>query len=288
MFCGNCGAKLNGDESFCPNCGAGTRIGQQEEASQEHPAEMETVNVPEQEAKSEAPTERPKHKWSPRKKFFAGAIAIVVVVIIIGIIGSSGNNEIIEVIEANNSYGLSTTVSVNEFVDYYNKFLSSYYSNELGRELDDASLGLLGGLDLDSMSSENTDDGDFTYYHWNAPLDPGNQEIAFWADNDTGYIVQAAVAFSPEAVTSAPDPDSALESRSMKMAGVMFAFCGGDADAFQQISEIRDNNQSGGVIDCWERNVSIRAGFTQDERYQFYIFAITEDAYKEFYQEGRE
>ena len=86
MFCGNCGAKLNGDESFCPNCGAGTRIGQQEEASQEHPVEMEVVDIPEQEARSEAVVVKPKRKWSPRKKFFVGAIAVVAVVIILAII----------------------------------------------------------------------------------------------------------------------------------------------------------------------------------------------------------
>ena len=242
------------------------------------------MNMPEQEARSEAVVVKPKRKWSPRKKFFAGAIAIVVVVIIIGIIGSSGNNGIIEVIEANNSYGLSTTVSVNEFVDYYNKFLSSYYSNELGRELDDASLSLVGGLDLESMSSKNINDGGFVYYGWKQPMNPGDQAVAFWADNDTGYIVQATFEYSPEVVNHASDPDAAFAARQMKIGGVILAFCGGDIDATEQILEICDNKQSGGVTDYFDQNVVIRTGYTQDGRYQFYISTMTEDAYKEFFQ----
>ena len=85
------------------------------------------MNTPEQEARSEAVVVKPKRKWSPRKKFFAGAIAIVVVAIIIGIIGSNAGETIdVEFVESNVNTGLSTTVTIDEFVNYRICFLLFY------------------------------------------------------------------------------------------------------------------------------------------------------------------
>ena len=72
------------------------------------------MNMPEQDGRSEAVVVKPKRKWSPRKKFFAGAIAVVAVVIILAIIGGTGGSDGIELIEAKNIQGVSTSITLEE------------------------------------------------------------------------------------------------------------------------------------------------------------------------------
>src|SRR5699024_7218278 len=153
-----------------------------------------------------------------------GAIAIVVVAIIIGIIGSNAGETIdVEFVESNVNTGLSTTVTIDEFVNYYNESLCDY----LGIQQDDVTFLLTGGLKLDqNVEMEDLADEGFTFYYWQQPMGTRDEEVGIWVAKDTGCVSQVMVAFSLDAVLDAPDSDAALRNRYGLLNAAEYAFCG--------------------------------------------------------------
>lgn len=279
MFCGNCGAKLNGDERCCPNCGAKTRIGQQEEALQEHPVEVETVNIPEQEAKIGASTEKPKRKGAPRKKFFAGAIAVALVVIVLVMIfsgnGGSESGYADGLIEADNIYGLSTTVTVDEFINYYNEALCEYEGIAL--DPNDGFFLTVGGLVKENLTTSSFDDGT-TFYHWQQLMGSKDMGLSFWTDSETGYIIQARVSFD---YNSYVNTDTALAKRFSMIQEMMYAFCGGNSDASDELMNVLMDCIESNTSQYWNHGISMISGFDDNGYIVVSVGTVTEEIYND-------
>ena len=238
------------------------------------------MNTPEQEARSEAVVVKPKRKWSPRKKFFAGAIAIVVVAIIIGIIGSNAGETIdVEFVESNVNTGLSTTVTIDEFVNYYNESLCDY----LGIQQDDVTFLLTGGLKLDqNVEMEDLADEGFTFYYWQQPMGTRDEEVGIWVAKDTGCVSQVMDAFSLDAVLDAPDSDAALRNRYGLLNAAEYAFCGGDSDSAEKIHTILSNLiQDDKASTQWQDNISVMVIPDMGGKIAFNIMSITEELHNQ-------
>lgn len=276
MFCGNCGTELKEDECRCPNCGAETSAGRQ---IQDSFNAVNAVATQSQTITEEATKAKPKKKWSPRKKFFAGAIGIVVVAIIIGIIGSNAGETIdVEFVESNVNTGLSTTVTIDEFINYYNESLCDY----LGIQ-DEFTFLLSGGLELgENVEIINLEEEGLTFYHWQQPMGTRDSEVGIWVARDTGCVSQVMVAFSLDAVLDAPDSDAALRNRYGLLNAAEYAFCGGDSDSAGKIHTIlSDLIQDDKASTQWQDNISVMVIPDMGGKIAFNIMSITEDAHNQ-------
>lgn len=297
--CGSCGIKLKAGTKFCPECGAavtqppkaepvptpdgqnskgavfsvpnqfdGTRAKNREEQAPQMGAAVET-----------------EPKAAPNKGriiFFAVAGVFVVVITLLAALGSGNINNANNtnntnqpsyadgLVEANNEFGLSTTITLEEFVERYN----------------DASVRL--GLDS-SMSRIDLEDGQvldstpgITEYQFMFPLANMTrlkQGMDIAVDNETGYVVMACLRFSASAYNSISTTDTQRRVVVLRGSAILAALF--DADE-QRSRAMELMNSPQGVV--WEKGiVYIGNGSVGEDAAIVGFQTMTKEVYEEKY-----
>lgn len=209
--CGSCGTKLKAGTKFCPECGAavtqppntepvpapdgqnskgtvfsvpnqfdGTRAKNREEQAPQMGAAVET---------------KPKAASNKgRIIFFAVAGVFVVVIALLAALGSGSKTSYADgLVETDSYYGLSTTITLDEAIGYYNEYLADAngISNDNTFE-SKLKLTEYGGIVVDADSNTYYDDYNVTAYYYSAPVKPNGRtpwSITFIVDHKTNYLV---------------------------------------------------------------------------------------------------
>lgn len=297
--CGSCGTKLKAGTKFCPECGAavtqppkeepapapdgqnskGTAFGAPNQSGGTAPENREG-QMPEMDIAVET-----KPKAAPNKGriiFFAAAGVFVVVIALLAALGSGNINNANNtnntnqpsyadgLVEANNEFGLSTTITLEEFVERYN----------------DASVRL--GLDS-SMSRIDLEDGQvldstpgITEYQFMFPLANMTrlkQGMDIAVDNETGYVVMACLRFSASAYNSISTTDTQRRVVVLRGSAILAALF--DADE-QRSRAMELMNSPQGVV--WEKGiVYIGNGSVGEDAAIVGFQTMTKEVYEEKY-----
>ena len=183
-------------------------------------------------ARSEAVVVKPKRKWSPRKKFFVGAIAVVAVVIILAIIGGTGGSDGVELIEAKNIQRVSTSITLEEFIDAYNASLSQYLGG-------DDSLFNLNCINFNEPYKVTPYDElgmtEYTYVPLVSPMTDISDHVCIAVDNETGYVVLAVQRYLQSGYSTASS--STQDIVNFKVFSIYAGLAGGDTDLMSSLIE---------------------------------------------------
>lgn len=286
--CGSCGTRLKAGTKFCPECGAAVTQPPNAEpapAPDGQNSKGTVFNVSNQfdgtKARSrevQAPqigaAVETKPKAAPNKGriiFFAVAGVFVVVIALLAALGSNSKTSYADgLVEANNEFGLSTTITLEEFVERYN----------------DASVRL--GLDS-SMSRIDLEDGQvldstpgITEYQFMFPLANMTrlkQGMDIAVDNETGYVVMACLRFSASAYNSISTTDTQRRVVVLRGSAILAALF--DADE-QRSRAMELMNSPQGVV--WEKGiVYIGNGSVGEDAAIVGFQTMTKEVYEEKY-----
>lgn len=190
------------------------------------------MNMPEQEARSEVVAVKPKRKSPPRKKFFVGTIAVVAAIIILAIIGGTGGSDGIELIEAKNIQGVSTSITLEEFIDAYNASLSQYLGG-------DDSLFDLNCINFNEPYKVTPYDElgmtEYTYVPLVSPMTDISDHVCIAVDNETGYVVLAVQRYLQSGYSTASS--STQDIVNFKVFSIYAGLAGGDTDLMSSLIE---------------------------------------------------
>lgn len=269
MFCQQCGAELKEGEKFCPKCGRPMELTDQKS----------TQNLQEPIAATEGSatqTNITTKKKKPMVIFIAVAVVFVVIIAALAVLGSeSGDKSSYAdgLVEANNEFGLSTTMTLEEFVEHYNESLASH-------GLDDS----LFWIDLEYGQVLNSVPGitEYRFIFSGATLTQLKQHIFIAVDNETGYVLSAIFKYTNSGYDSATsDQRSVVSNRTI---AVFDAFCKGDSNKLSEIIEIMKSLQDSGYVYWKDGTLYIQSG-DADGFTNVGFQTMTQEAYEERYQQ---
>lgn len=246
--------------------------------------EVNEKNLQEEE-RLDIETERKEKKpWSKKKKF--GVVVLVCVVILFWIFGGDTKSPV-ETVEANNICGLSTTVTVDEFIYYYNEALSE--SGEV--ESDSPFFEIAGGLVKENLTITHESGVGAVKYFWRQPLGSRDMQLTFWADAENNCIIQTQAIFNYEEASNkygSHDPENAVNARMAMIENMLYAVCKGDKDAANELNELLQDYIENEEIQ-WNDGIVVMGGqISGNEEYMgAEFFTMTEEYFEQmFNQEG--
>lgn len=212
LYCESCNAKLKYGMTICPRCGKPTGLPDQKTNdfqghAQESGAGADRVSCESGGVAAEG-------EVNPRKKstvIIVASLAVVLVLMLAAVFSGDGNKYADGLVEANNIYGLSTTVTVDEFIYYYNEALSE--SGEV--KSDSPFFEIAGGLVKENLTIAHESEAGAVRYFWRQPLGLRDMELTFWADAENDCIVTQAI-FNYEAASNkygSHAPENAVNTR---------------------------------------------------------------------------
>lgn len=187
-----------------------------------------------------------------------------------------------ELVETDSYYGLSTTITLDEAIGYYNEYLANAngISNDNTFE-SNLQLTEYGGIVTDADSNTYFDDFNVTAYYYKAPVKPKGLTpwtIAFVVDNKTNYLVEVLFQLYNYGDLLGKEYQAQREGEVIpeQFMALVYAATGGNAEKasewIQQLSKQNGVWNKGVVISYQQSNTTVT-----DYICQF----MTEKAYKE-------
>lgn len=263
MVCPKCGMQIEDDIKCCPNCGTDITTNQQITSSYTLPTE-----------KVDTSNSTPQKKHFLKKKCVIGAI-IIILLIVMWIIGNNASEPDVKLIEADNDYGLSTEITLEEFVDYYNENLANMLN------LTDKLFRQLNCIDIENPYKVIEEHGLTEYIY--AP--PGSeqtmlqQNVLIGVDSQTGYVVLAQLRFVSDAYNSFFTTDEARNGVDARAISIFHALGQGDSEKASRIMEYWLDTTG----TQWDSNIVYMAGTTSDGIEVQGFTCCTEDAYNKIF-----
>lgn len=293
--CGSCGTRLKAGTKFCPECGAAVTQPPNAEpvpAPDGQNSKGTVFNVSNQfdgtkarNLEGQAPqmgaAVETKPKAAPNKGriiFFAVAGVFVVVIALLAALGSNSKTSYADgLVEANNEFGLSTTMTLEEFVERYNEALVSegldlwiYWIDFDDRQLLDAAPGIT------EYQLKFPD-----YKFPKSEMSKLQQHMNIGVDNETGYVVSVAFKYLASAYMAPSITDTETDVVGKRGFAVPIALFGSNAE--EQLSRAAElmNSPQGYA---WEKGILyIGAGDVGDGFVNVGFQTMTKEVYQEKY-----
>lgn len=280
MFCGNCGNELKPGARFCPSCGSAVKPVQAR--TDESTWASAPADQPEAEAGSTAAAPvmtKTKRQWTRKRKTMAVAGVVLILIALFATLGGSGGYAD-GLVEADNAYGLSTTVTLDEFIDLYNQRLAEINNIERGGNYE-ILLWAAGGIDKQNAEIFPGDSGmGLTRYSWINSVDAYvglTTHVIIDIDNVTGYVVTGGVAYLDEEYNSNSTPDGARQGILEKLDSILYAMAGGKADRYEEWLEVTLAQEA---VNQWDKGLSFISVLQGETMYEA-IYASTEAGFEE-------
>ena len=284
MFCGNCGNELKPGARFCPSCGSAVKPVQ--EQTDESTWESAPADQPEAEAGSTAAAPvmtKTKRQWTRKRKTMAVAGVVLILIALFATLGGSGGGYADGLVEADNAYGLSTTVTLEEFIELYNQRFAELNEIERGRDYE-MMLELFGGLDLEDADIIPLEIIGMTTYQWSNALDAYgglHQTVTVSLDNISGFVVGGSVSFLDEAYDSNSVSDTQRNNIFIKLHCILYAMAGGESSRYDQWNDLTLSSELGLVH--WEKGLAYASAYTDTtDVVSLFINAMTEEAFEKW------
>lgn len=288
MFCGNCGRELEAEAKFCPDCGCEVKP---------IPEQIDQAAASMVLDQSEAGTgadAKPKRKWSRKRRFMAVAGVIMILIAMVATFYSNDGyaDGLVEIDSA--TYGLSTTVTIEEFIESYNQLIREDAGLERG-EFYDVMMKLSGAISLEDAEVDHVLYGELagtTIYSWPHSLGYIHHSIYVVCDNATKYVVGGGVNYFTEQYQSNNVPDEARNQIFTKFFMVLNAAASLDKHRYDEWSKIilslldsislYENDFPG----AWQNGLQFIYGFYEADPgiSSLTFFTMSKEAYKEMYQ----
>lgn len=230
--CPNCRAEITPGIKFCPECGNTIvrRVAVEEKPSEPVPA------APSVSASKPLTFRAYLSRMSTKAKIVIGSVAIIVVILLLCLLGENYDPALVE---AKNSYGLSTTVTLDEAIALYNEYIAVMNNIEKGSDYE-WHLWVCGGITdkKDLTVSKDTENG-LTQYAYRNPFSYAMGEsgidwgISFVIDSETGYLVYVRLVLERDKLDNASEAN--LEGINEKYWALVYALANGDMDTANKI-----------------------------------------------------
>lgn len=320
--CSSCGTKLKAGVKFCPECGMAIEQPTKKESvptisSQENTGTsfgtFNGVGQEKQPSQVGAAVEA-KRKTGLNKgqiKFAAIAGAFVLIIVLLAAIGGrnsskandaegetatgSGNsskaNYAEGLVEADNFYGLSTTITLDEAIAYYNEYLANANGiSNIDTYESKLQLTKYGGLVTDCNSKDYFDDLNVTAYYYSNPIKVNGRTewiAAFGVDSKTNCLITVQFQqYDYDALLNGGATDTEIsyvvpENMPEQFMALVYAAAGGDAQKasewMQQLYEQNREWNKGVVLSYEKKAVTTSYGCS----------FMTKEAYEEEYDDSQ-
>ena len=322
--CGSCGTKLKAGTKFCPECGAAVTQPPKAEPAPAPDGQNSKGTVfralnqfdgtraknREEQAPQMGAAAETKSKAAPSKGriiFFAAAGVFVVVIALLaalgggsgersvpGLVGTdSGEKYAPGLVETDSFYGLSTTITLDEAIGYYNEYLADANGIRNDNTFEsNLQLTEYGGIVVEADSNTYYDDYNVTAYYYSAPVKPNGRtpwNITFIVDHETNYLVGVIfqlydynALFDKEyrAQRESEISDVVPEQIPEPFVALVYAVTGGNAEKtsewIQQLSEQNGVLNKGVFISYRQPNAAVTS---------YNCFFMTEEGYKAYQEE---
>lgn len=273
MFCGNCGNELKPGARFCPNCGSAVKPVQVQ--TDESTWASAPADQPEAEAGSTAAAPvmtKTKRQWTRKRKTMAVAGVVLILIALFATLGGSGGDAD-GLVEADNAYGLSTTMDLEEFVSYYNMFLIETLEIETDFEFSLQCIEI-----AEPYTVTQYDELGLTEYTYSCSGGEIQPSVHIVVDNETGYVVSAILMFRADGYSSILVNDSARDAVDAKAYALFFALCEGDIDRADTIVAHHQNDN----LYTWEDGITDISAVYKDGVVHIGFYTMTEDAFAQW------
>lgn len=275
MFCRQCGAEVKEGEKFCPKCGAPMELTGQGNVQNLQGSISAT-------GEKAAQTNVATKKKKPIVIFIAIAVVFLAIIVIVAALGGekdSNPSYADGLVEANNEFGLSTTLTLEEFVERYNEALVSEGLNHdiYWIDIDDGQL-------LDSTPGITEYQLKFPDYKFpESEMSKLQQHMNIGVDNETGYVVSVVFKYSASAYMAPSITDTETDVVGKRGFAVPIALFGLNAEEqLNRAAELMNSPQGY----AWEKGILyIGAGDVGDGFVNVGFQTMTQEAYEERYQQ---
>lgn len=274
MFCGNCGNELKPGARFCPSCGSAVKPVQAR--TDESTWASAPADQPEAEAGSTAAAPvmtKTKRQWTGKRKTMAVAGVVLILIALFATLGGSGGGYADGLVEADNAYGLSTTMDLEEFVSYYNTFLIETLEIETDFEFSLQCIEIEEPYTITQY--DELDLTEYTYSYSGGEIQPS---VHIVVDNETDYVVSAILMFRADGYNSILVNDSARDAVDAKAYALFFALCEGDIDRADTIVAHHQNDN----FYTWEDGITDINSVYKDGVAHIGFYTMTEDAFAQW------
>lgn len=260
--CGSCGTKLKAGTKFCPECGAAVTQPPKAEPAPAPDGQNSKGTVfralnqfdgtraknREEQAPQMGAAAETKSKAAPSKGriiFFAAAGVFVVVIALLAALGGGGKTSYADgLVEADNEFGLSTTMTLKEFVERYNEDLASHGLNDSLFWID-----LEDGETIVSTPAST----EYSFMFPGASITRLKRHMNIAVDNETGYVMSVILRYTNSGYESATDSQRTVVDTSFM--ALFDVLCKGDSNKLSETIEIMEKIQSSGGYVHWEDGI---------------------------------
>ena len=217
MFCKKCGTKLPDNAKFCSACGEETaspiknNVAPTQSPSIEKDSNIEKTETPQISLETPEKASSSERKRKPSKSLFIVLLAVIFgIAILVALIAGSSNkdgNSTLGTSATDNGDGVSTTISLNSFVKFYNNAVIEGENLQSDVESLDEEATLyfttsLGGLNPDGFTANTSENPEMSVLEQELTPKAIDHSIHIIVNNETGNVVGAVMRIDTDGYNS--------------------------------------------------------------------------------------